>query len=360
MRTTCLIERHRALGARIEEFAGFAMPIVYTSIPEEHHAVRNRVGLFDVSHMGEIVVQGRETLAFVESVFTNEVASKPDGKIVYGLLLTEEGTVVDDLLVYRMSDAECLLVVNAGNIDKDFRWLQEHAGGQDVILDNRSAATGQLALQGPAAEETLRRVFGADLRDLAFYTFREMLLLGRRVLVSRSGYTGEDGFELYAEPDAIVALWDALLGAGVTPCGLGARDTLRFEAGLPLYGHEIGGDITPLEAGLKAFVRFDKADYPGRRKLEEDLRRGLRRKLVGIELAERAIPRQGYPVLRGAVTVGHITTGYLSLTLDKPIAMALLDSAAAGLGTAIAVQIRKRQVPGVVRDRRFLEKHYKK
>lgn len=360
VKKTCLYDSHVSLNARMEEFAGYWMPIVYTSIPEEHKAVREKVGMFDVSHMGEILVKGKDALAFVDHVFSNEITSKPNGKVVYGMFLYPNGTIVDDLLVYKKSETECLLVVNASNIEKDYHWIVEATEGYDVVINNQSDDIAEIALQGPQAEATLMQLFDLDLRELEFFTFTKVSLFGTDLLISRTGYTGEDGFEMYGPASAIEALWECFLEHGVVPCGLGARDTLRFEAALPLYGHEISDSITPLEAGFKLFVRLDKADFIGKSQLEQDLAQGLKRKLVGFELKTMAIPRQGYPLYLNDREVGHITTGYLSITLGKPIAMALVSSDVAKIGTELEVLIRNKRIPGIIRDKKFLTKNYKK
>lgn len=360
LKETCLLGYHQGKGAKLEAFAGYLMPIVYTSIIEEHNSVRNNVGMFDVSHMGEILVKGKDTCSYVDHVFSNEITSKPDGKVVYGMLLYERGTIVDDLLVYKISDQECLLVVNASNTGKDYTWLVEQSDGFDVTVANLSDDYGQIAIQGPNAEATIKDLFDIDLSELGFYTFAFKNILDCKVIVSRTGYTGEDGFEIYGDPMAIRLIWDAFDAVGVTPCGLGARDTLRFEAALPLYGHEISDEITPVEAGLKMFVRFEKNDFIGKQALEEQIESGLKRRLVGLELLQTAIPREGYPVYSGDNEIGYVTTGYLSITLKKPIAMAMVDVDHAKIGTEIAVKIRNKLVPGVVRDRKFLQKNYKK
>ncbi len=360
LKKTCLFGYHEGKGAKLEAFAGYLMPIVYTSIIDEHNAVRNDVGMFDVSHMGEIVVKGEDASRFVDYVFSNEITSKPIGKVVYGMLLYDNGTIVDDLLVYKQGETECLLVVNAANIGKDYRWIIDQTEGFDVTVENKSEDYGQIAIQGPNAEARIKELFGLDLSDLAFYTFRNEKILDFEVIVSRTGYTGEDGFELYGDFLAITTIWDAFDAIGVTPCGLGARDTLRFEAALPLYGHEISDEITPLEAQLKAFVRFEKPDFIGKEALEKQLETGIPYRLVGIELHQTAIPRQGYPVYRDDKIIGHVTTGYLSITLGVPIAMAMIDAEKAKIGNEIMVEIRKRMIPGVIRNRKFLDKNYKK
>ena len=252
---TCLHDSHVALGAKMSPFAGFDMPIQYTSITEEHLAVRNNVGMFDVSHMGEIFVSGPDAERFVNHVFTNDVRPMVPGQVLYGMMLYPDGGTVDDLLVYKeFTSDHYLLVVNAANIEKDFQWLKDNSAGFDVKIDDDSRNWGQIALQGPKAEATLVKVLGfaADAANLSFYTFKDFEDFGMRVIISRTGYTGEDGFEIYAAPGLIVKYWEAFLAAGVTPCGLGCRDTLRFEAGLPLYGDELTPAISPvvvLQAG---------------------------------------------------------------------------------------------------------------
>jgi len=357
---TTLYDYHVAKDAKMEDFAGFMMPIVYTSIPEEHKAVREKAGMFDVSHMGEVRVKGKDALAYVDHVFANEITSKDNGKVVYGMMLYENGTIVDDLLVYKVSDTECFLVVNASNTGKDYAWLVANTGNYDVTVENVSDEYSQIALQGPEAEEYMKKIFGLDLSDLAFYTFGNFSILGHEVLLSRTGYTGEDGFEIYGDHIAVLEIWNALDHAGIVPCGLGARDTLRFEASLPLYGHEISDKITPLEAGLKMFVALDKTDFIGKKALDEQMEKGLTRRVVGLELKEMGIPRQGYPVYQDAEEIGYITTGYLSITLNKPIAMVMLKTEYAKKGTEVSVEIRKRMVPAFVRDKKFLQKNYKK
>jgi aminomethyltransferase len=360
VKKTCLYDSHVRLNARMEEFAGYSMPIVYTSIPEEHKAVREKVGMFDVSHMGEIWVKGKDALAFVDHVFCNEITSKPVGKVVYGMFLYPNGTIVDDLLVYKQGDTECLLVVNASNIAKDYAWLVDATEGFDVTLTNVSEEVAEIALQGPLAENVMKTVFEMDFSTLEFFTFMHLSIYGVDLIVSRTGYTGEDGFEIYGPEGAITEIWELFLHQGVLPCGLGARDTLRFEAALPLYGHEISDSITPLEAGFKMFVRMDKPDFVGKKQLERDLEAGLTRKVVGYELIDMAIPRQGYPLFAGDREIGKITTGYLSITLGKPIAMALVDIDHAKMGSELEVQIRNKRFRGIVRDKKFLAKNYKK
>lgn len=358
---TPLHASHVALGAKMSPFAGFDMPIQYSSILNEHEAVRTAVGMFDVSHMGEIFVSGPDAERYVNHVFTNFAPTEP-GKIVYGMLLKEDGGTVDDLLVYREAEPQhYLLVVNAANIAKDFAHLKAHAGGFDVKIDNQSEYWGQIALQGPGAEKIAVEVLGeTKAPSLGFYEFYDSSRGGKRMIVSRTGYTGEDGFELYASPEATVELWNTLLKAGVVPCGLGCRDTLRFEAGLPLYGDELSDQISPVEAGLGMFCKLDK-EFVGRDALAAQKAEGVKQKVVGLEIEGKAVARAGYPVLtpEGA-EVGVVTTGYHSPSLGKSLCFALVDAAHAALGTPLAVQVRTRSFPCVVVKKRFYQPNYKK
>ena len=356
---TCLYDKHVALGALMSPFGGFMMPIQYTNITDEHNAVRQRAGMFDVSHMGEIYVSGPDAETFVNHVFSNDITGMEDGKILYGMMLYPNGTTVDDLLVYKEFEPNnYLLVVNASNIAKDYEWLCAQADGYDVKVDNQSDSWGQLALQGPEAEKYALEVLGlTQAADLGFYTYYRTA----DMVVSRTGYTGEDGFEIYASHAAINEMWDKLLEAGVVPCGLGCRDTLRFEAGLPLYGHELSDEITPLEAGLGMFAKVKtKAEFIGREALVAQKEAGLTRKSVGIELQDKAIPRAGYPVEVNGEQVGVVTTGYRSISTDRSVCVALVDAPYTELGTQVEIRIRKKVFPGIVTKRRFYETNYKK
>jgi len=359
---TCLYDRHVAAGALISPFGGFDMPIQYSGITEEHHAVREACGVFDVSHMGEVSISRPQAEAFVNHIFTNDVTDATDGKIFYGMMLNEQGGTVDDLLVYKRGDNDFLLVINASNIDKDVAWIESHASDYDVTVVNLSDELGELAVQGPQSEAVMRQVLGVDCADLIFYTFKEENIDGVHVLVSRTGYTGEDGFEIYAPHDAIVRYWDALMKSKqAMPCGLGCRDTLRFEVGLPLYGDELADDITPVEAGLSMFVKFDKPEFIGRDAVLAQKTAGPSRKLVGLEMSDRAIPRHGYDVLAtDGKVIGHVTTGYRGISVDKSIAMALIDAQYAVKDTDVLVQIRRKQFPAKVVAKKFYKKSYKK
>ena len=364
---TCLYDKHLSLGAMMVEFGGFDMPLLYQSgIAKEHAAVRERVGLFDVSHMGEVTVKGQDAERYVNHIFTNNVTAMPVGKILYGMMCYDDGGTVDDLLVYKLAEQDFFLVINAANIDKDWAWMQEHAAGFDIDLKNESDFYGQIAIQGPESEHIVETVLGLPCKELTFYTCKTIeapsgAVGGAPVIISRTGYTGEDGFELYASHDYIRDCWDRLIAAGVQPCGLGCRDTLRFEVGLPLYGDELSEQISPVMAGLTAFVKFDKPEFIGREALLRQKTEGVSRRLVGIELHDKAIPRHGYAVLNmDGQPIGEVTTGYHTITTDKSVCMALIDTAYAALGTDVQIQIRKKVFPGTVIKKQFYNKSYKK
>ena len=346
-----------ALGALISPFGGFEMPIQYTNIVDEHQAVRQACGVFDVSHMGEVLISGPDAERYVNHIFTNDVREMPVGKILYGMMCYGNGGVVDDLLVYKM-DTDCFfLVINASNIAKDWVWIQEQAKGYEVTLNHQSDYYGELAIQGPQAEAVMEEVLGLPCKELTFYTFKTI----GKVIVSRTGYTGEDGFEVYADANYINECWDKLMASGrCKPCGLGCRDTLRFEVGLPLYGDELSQDITPIMAGLGIFVKLDKEEFIGKDALAKQKAEGAPKKLVGIELADKAIPRHGYAVLKDGQPIGEVTTGYHTISTDKSVCMALIDAAHAALGTEVEIQIRKKTFPGTVCKKKFYDKHYKK
>ena len=355
---TCLYDKHVALGALISPFGGFDMPIQYSGIVDEHQAVRQACGVFDVSHMGEVLVSGTEAKRYVNHIFTNDVTKAAAGQILYGMMCYENGGVVDDLLVYKMA-ADCyFLVINASNIDKDWAWIQQQAQGYDVVLEHQSDYYGELAVQGPNAEAVMEEVLGLPCKELTFYTFKKI----GNVIVSRTGYTGEDGFEIYADAAFINECWDKLIASGrCKPCGLGCRDTLRFEVGLPLYGDELSAEITPIMAGLSMFVKLDKEEFIGKEALAKQKAEGPAKKLVGIELQDKAIPRHGYAVLNAeGIAIGEVTTGYHTISTDKSVCMALIDSQYAKLDTEIQFQIRKKVFPGKVVKKQFYQKNYKK
>lgn len=357
---TCLHDRHVKLGALMSPFAGFDMPIQYAGITEEHNAVRGHVGVFDVSHMGEVRVKGPDAYKFVSHIFVNDVTGSPDGQIFYGMMCYENGGTVDDLLVYKVNDEEYFLVINASNIDKDVAWIKKNAEGFNVTVEDESPVYGELAVQGPEAEETMERVLGLPVKDIPFYNFKTFKVPGEEIIVSRTGYTGEDGFEIYGSHDYIINIWDKLMEAGVQPCGLGCRDTLRFEVGLPLYGDELSEDISPIEASLSMFVKLDKPEFIGKEALARQKAEGVKRRIVGLELEGNAIPRHGYPVEVNGEQVGEITTGYRSISTGKSVAMAMINKPYDKLGTEVEVRIRKKTFPAKVVKKRFYDKNYKK
>ncbi len=354
LKKTPLYQEHLKFGARIVEFGGWAMPVQYSSIIAEHTAVRTAAGLFDVSHMGEFMVEGPEAMAAINHLITHDLAPAAVDQAIYSPMCYPNGTVVDDILVYRLAEQKFLVVVNAGNMEKDWEWFLENCRDFDCDLDNISHDVGQLALQGPLAQQVLQRLTDADLSQIRFYRAQQGVTVAgvKSLLVSRTGYTGEDGFEVYCDAADAPQLWAAILAAGadagVIPTGLGARDTLRFEACLPLYGHEINDAVTPLEAGLGRFVKLEKAEFIGREALLQQKAAGLKRKLVGLEVTGRGIPRQGYPVAVEGREVGAVTTGTASPTLGKPLGLAYVPPEYASLGTQLSVVVRGTPVPAQV------------
>lgn len=372
IKETCLHAKHVAQGAQMSPFGGFDMPIQYRGIVEEHNAVRNACGVFDVSHMGEVIVSGPDATRFVNYIFSNDVTQAVDRQCLYGMMLNEQGGVVDDLLVYRFSEERYLLVINASNIEKDENWIVERMNDSNpdredglpfrVDIELVSEVVSELAVQGPEAENVMEEVLGLNCSDLTFYTFKEMRCGEHDILVSRTGYTGEDGFEIYAEDEVIETYWDKLMESKrCEPCGLGCRDTLRFEVGLPLYGDELDEDITPVEAGLSMFVKLNKSCFMGQNAVAKQKSEGAKRKLVGLELTDRAIPRHGYEVLNtNDEVIGTVTTGYHAISVDKSIAMALIDARYSAMDTPLKVRIRKKTFPCSVVGKKFYKKSYKK
>ena len=363
---TILYDKHLEFKGKIVEFGGFLMPIEYdmfdsNGITPEHLAVRNECGVFDVSHMGEILVTGPDTCKFLDYCVTSDITNAKEFKMTYGLLCYPDGGVVDDLMVYKFSPTHVLLVVNASNTDKDFEWLQEHTDKFRVTLVNKSDEIGQIALQGPKAIDVLQSLTSFDLSRLKLFEFYEFRVNNASMLVSRSGYTGEDGFEIYGKNDDIVTLFDLLVKEkGVRPCGLGCRDTLRFEAAMPLYGHEISQDIKPVEACLNYALCYNK-DFIGKESLLA-YKENLPRKLVGIELIDRGIARGGYELcdLETNEVIGYVTTGYLLPEHEKALALAFVSIKYSEIGTEIGVKIRHNVAKAVVRDRKFMNKKYVK
>jgi aminomethyltransferase len=338
MKKTPLNDAHRKLGARMVDFAGWDMPVQYAGVREEHMAVRTKCGLFDVSHMGELEIAGPDALAVVQKLTCNDASKLKPGQSQYSAFLTERGTFVDDIIVNRLADDRFLVCVNASNADKDFEWARKQATPSTPVTDV-SHRWAQIAVQGPEATSMMHKAFGGiELPEKAF-TFREQTLAGIPALVSRTGYTGEDGFEIYAPWENAEAIWSPLIDAGAVPCGLGARDTLRLEAALPLYGHEIDDDTTPFEAGLAWIVKMEKGDFLGRDALKNA---ALRKKLVGIEMREPGIARQGCGIFSGEKRIGTITSGTKSPFLDKAIATGFVAPDFAGLETKLGIDIHQK------------------
>jgi aminomethyltransferase len=311
--------------------------------------------------MGEVTVKGKDAERYVNHIFTNDVTKAPKGQIFYGMMCYENGGTVDDLLVYKMDEQDFFLVINAANIDKDWAWIQKQAEGFNIELKNCSDYYAQLAVQGPEAETVVEEVLGLSCKDLVFYTAKTIDVDNETIIISRTGYTGEDGFEIYGSQSFICNQWDKLMESGrCKPCGLGCRDTLRFEVGLPLYGDELSDDISPVMAGLSMFCKFDKEEFIGKEALAKQKAEGVKQRVIGIELKDKAIPRHGYSVLCQGEKVGEVTTGYNSISTGKSVCMALVDTPFAKLGTEVEVQIRKKTFPGVVVKKRFYDKHYKK
>lgn len=364
-RKTSLYNAHVRYGGKVVDYAGWMLPVQYAGLTAEHEAVRNNAGLFDVSHMGEVEVRGPQATDFVQNLVTNDVSVMNDNQVIYAMMCYPNGGIVDDLLVYKYANDYYLLVINAGNVDKDFQWMKDNVGNYDVKLDNISADVSELALQGPKAEEILQGLTDTKLTEIGFfYLKRDVKIAGRNALISRTGYTGEDGFEIYLKHEDAEYVWDKILEAGkdkgIMPTGLGCRDTLRFEANLPLYGNELSSEITPLEAGFGMFVKLNKPGFIGKEALEKQKAEGLKRKIVGFEMEGPGIARHGYEVLSNGKNIGFVTTGYNSPTVKKSIGLAMVDIEYAELGTPIEIQIRKNAVKAKVVSRRFYSKNYKK
>lgn len=352
LQQTPLYPLYAEYGAKTIDFGGWDLPVQFSSIQKEHEAVRTKAGLFDVSHMGEIEVKGVDALAFIQKITTNDASKLTIGQAQYTIMCYPDGGTIDDLLVYKCGDNEYLLVVNASNIDKDYEWMKKHAEGE-MTLRNISDEMALLALQGPLAETVAQKLTDTDLSAIRFFHFEQNVnFSGVAGLVSRTGYTGEDGFEIYIKAEDAPVLWKKILKAGggdVLPCGLGARDTLRFEARLPLYGQELSKDISPLEAGLGFAVKVDKpVPFIGQEALKAQKENGIPRKLVGLEMIERGIPRTHYAVYAGDERVGEVTTGTQSPTLKKSVGLALVKREHSEPGTELDVEIRGKRVKAKV------------
>ncbi len=359
MKRTPFFSLHQQAGAKIVPFGGFEMPVQYSSIMDEHRCVRERVGVFDVSHMGEFYVTGPNAGAFVQSVTVNDVTKLSPGAVQYSAMCYDDGGIVDDLLVYMLGDNAYMLVVNAANIQKDFEWLKSHPMDGAELVD-RSEEYALLAVQGPKAEAVLQPLTSAVLSDLAYYHFTQGDLAGVPMIISRTGYTGEKGYELYFAPEYADTVWHAVFEAGkhdgIAPVGLGARDTLRLEMGFCLYGNDIDATTNPLEAGLGWITKLTKGDFIGKAALVQAKASGLKRKLVGLTFAEKVIPRHGYAIECDGASVGTVTSGTFSPTLGSGIAMGYVESVYAGQGTQLQVDIRGKKTAAVVAPIPFLKR----
>lgn len=370
MKSTPLTEKHIELGAKMAEFAGYNMPISYTSITDEHHAVRKGVGVFDVSHMGEFIVRGKDATAFLQSATSNDVSKLAPGQVQYSCLPNKKGGIVDDLLVYRLDDAPemtepgietYMLVVNASNEIKDWRWLKRLARGFDVKMQNISAKTGLIAVQGPKAAEALQKLTEIDLAAIKYYTFKRGRFAGcNNVIVSATGYTGAGGFEIYAKNKDLVKIWDKVMKNGakweIKPAGLGARDTLRLEMGFCLYGNDINDTTSPLEAGLGWITKLNKtAEFPSKARFVKQKTDGVKRRLVGFVVDDRRVPRHDYVIKsrRGAV-IGVVTSGTHAPTMDKPIGMGYVKAKFAEPGTKIRIVAGSKELDAVVTTTPFI------
>ena len=326
LKKTPLNEAHRELGGKMVDFGGWDLPVQFSGILEEHDAVRNHVGIFDVSHMGEVTVRGPQALELLQRTTCNDVSKLEDGRAHYNALLYPQGTFVDDILIYRIAADDYFVVVNASNTEKDYEWLKDAAADLDVEVKNVSEEYAQLAIQGPEAERLLQSFTGIPLADIKYYRFTRGTIGGVASIVSRTGYTGEDGFEIYLAPDFAAPMMRKLIEAGAKPCGLGARDTLRLEAKMALYGNDIDDTTTPIEADLGWIVRLDKGDFTGREVLAREKSEGPKRKLVGFEMIDRGIGRHGYPIVDGGREIGVVTSGTYSPTLKKRSASLIFRS----------------------------------
>jgi aminomethyltransferase len=345
--STPLLDAHRALGARLVPFAGYSMPVSYAGTIKEHTAVRTDAGLFDVSHMGELFLEGANALAAVDALVTNDLSKLAVGQAAYALCCNEAAKVLDDLIIYRLSETTVLIVCNAGNREKISGYVKQAVAGKCDFRD-ASDEISLIALQGPKAFEILGKVAGDAFSSLASFHIADGTVAGKAVRVARTGYTGEDGVELFAANEDITAVWNALIEAGAAPCGLGARDTLRLEAKLPLYGHELDEETTPLEAGLGRWVKLDAGDFVGKAALVAEREKGSAKTLVGFEMVGRGIGRQGHPVLVDGTPVGVVTSGGPSPTLGKNIGLAYVPKSASEVGTKLGIDVRGNVVEAVV------------
>lgn len=359
LKKTPLYQRFVDAGAKIVEFGGWAMPVQFSSIKEEHNAVRTNVGLFDVSHMGEILIQGEEAKDLVQYVLSNDANLLTDDKALYTALCNEKGGVIDDLVVYKLKDDEYLLVVNAANTEKDFEWIKQNNKSFNATVKNISDEYGQLAVQGPKARDIIQANTDIDVSELSMFQFvKNAKVFGKDVILSQSGYTGEDGFEIYCKTEDVVDLWDALVDEGVTLCGLGARDTLRLEAGLPLHGQDLTEDITPYDGGIAFAAKpLIDEDFIGKEVLKEQKENGSPRRTVGLGMIEKGIPRTGYTILDlDGNEIGEVTSGTQSPSTGNSIGLGIIKRDTFEMGKEVLIQVRKRQVKAQIVKKNQIEK----
>lgn len=365
LKRTPLFEEHQKLNARIIAFGGWEMPVQYSSIIEEHTNTRSHVGLFDVSHMGEIEITGPDATPFLQKIVTQNVLNAQTGsQAQYSLMCYENGGVIDDILIYKRSPESFLLCVNASNIEKDFEWICKNITEERVDIQNRSLDYAQIAIQGPKAESLLQQLTDIDLSQIQYYRFTTGNVLHINMIISRTGYTGENGFEIYLPSEKSPLVWRTLLKEGkrfhVMPCGLGARDTLRIEMRYPLYGHELSENITPLEADLEWVVKWQKENFIGKAALTKQKERGLKRKLVGFEMIGEGIPRQGYPIHSAQKgLIGEVTSGTLSPTLKKGIGIGFVKPTDSSIGTEIEIMIRSKALKATIVSTPFVHRKEK-
>ncbi len=364
LKHTPLYSVHVELGAKIVPFAGWNMPIQYTGLIQEHLAVRKSCGIFDVSHMGEVEITGKDAEAFLQNLIPNDVTRLQDESVLYSPMCYETGGVVDDLLIYRITQDRYMLCINASNTDKDFDWIVKNSKEFDVKVVNISDQTAQLAIQGPNAEATIQKLTDVSLKDIGYYHFKIGQVDQVECVISRTGYTGEDGFELYFDAQKAEDLFHKVMSAGkefdIQPVGLGARDTLRLEVAYPLYGNELSAESNPLEAGLGWTIKLNKDNFIGKEALAASKEKGLEKKLVGLKLKERGVPRSHYSVTKDGQKVGEVTSGTFSPSLEVGVALALVDKEHSNPGDSLNVEIRKQSVPAEIVKLPFVPRNVKK
>lgn len=359
LKKTPLYQNYVDSGAKIVEFGGWAMPVQFSSIKEEHNAVRYNVGLFDVSHMGEIEISGKGAEQFIQYILSNDTNLLTNDKAMYSALCNDEGGIIDDLVTYKLNENHYLLIVNAANTNKDYQWIKKHSSNFTVDVSNTSDKYGQLAIQGPHSRALINELVDIDVSHMAMFEFKQNVqIFGKSIILSQSGYTGEDGFEIYCKQEDTKDIWEQLLEYDVTPCGLGARDTLRLEAGLPLHGQDLSESITPYEGGIAFAAKpLIENHFIGKSVLKAQKENGSERRTVGLELLGKGIARTGYDVLdENSNEIGFVTSGTQSPSSGKSIALAIIDRDAFEMGKKVIVQIRKRQVEAKIVKKNQIEK----